>query len=61
MKTDRGSESVRKNPSVDIENAAADRLVRLLAVCGHDLRSRIALGISQVEEEPDPFEDPLRA
>ncbi|MFP6859581.1 MAG: phage terminase small subunit P27 family [Roseibacillus sp.] len=60
LKTDRGSETVRKNPSVDIENTAADRCVRLLSICGIDLRSRSALGLGMVEVELDPFEELYR-
>ena len=60
LKTDRGSETVRKNPSVDIENTAADRCVRLLAICGISLTSRTALGLGVVEEEIDPFEELFR-
>ena len=60
LKTDRGADAVRKNPSVEIEADAADRCIRLLSICGIDLRSRSALSLGKTEEEYDQFEELYR-
>lgn len=57
LRTDRGAETVRKNPSIDIENTCADRCMKLLSQCGISLQSRAKLGLGQPLDEPDPFAD----
>lgn len=55
LRTDRGAETIRKNPSVDIENTCTDRCMRILSQCGISLQSRARLGLEKIDDEPDPL------
>lgn len=61
LKTDRGSKTVRPNPSVHMEGQALDRMLRILEICGVSLRARAAMGIGAEEEEVDPFSELLNS